>query len=89
MATTGWSPVAAGMERLLAQLRDLTAKHYTVAVCAENATSALGISQSLRDEGFNAAVVDELGSGVQVVAAPVERASYARPWRWPSWPRAT
>ncbi len=70
---TGWSPVAAGMERLLAQLRDLSAKRYTVAVCAENATSAQRISQSLRDEGFNAPVVNELGPGLQVVAVPVER----------------
>ena len=73
VATTGWSPVAAGMERLLAQLRDLSAKRYTVAVCAENDNSASRISQSLRDEGFSAPVVSELGTGVQVVAVPVER----------------
>ncbi len=73
VTTTGWSPVAAGMERLMAQLRDLSAKRYTVAVCAENATSAARLSQSLRDEGFNAPVVSDLGPGVQVVAVPIER----------------
>jgi transcription-repair coupling factor (superfamily II helicase) len=79
LSTTGWSPVAAGMEHLLGQLRDLSAKRYTVAVCAENQTSAQRISQSLRDEGFTAPVADgaapglAVAPGLQVVVAPVER----------------
>jgi transcription-repair coupling factor (superfamily II helicase) len=78
VATTGWSPVAGGVDRLLAQLRDLTARHYGVAVCAETAASAARLAQSLRDEGFEAPVVSELApatqdGGLQVVVAPVER----------------
>ena len=36
ISTMGWDPVAGGQERLLAQLRELRAKRFTVVVCAEN-----------------------------------------------------
>jgi len=71
--TTGWSPVAGGNERLLGQLRELTAKRYAIAVCAESQTSAERLSSSLRDEGFIAPVVAEAGTGLAVVVAPVDR----------------
>jgi transcription-repair coupling factor (superfamily II helicase) len=58
--TTGWDPVAGGNERLLGQLRELTAKRYTVAVCAEHATTAERLANALSEEGFSASVVDEV-----------------------------
>ena len=61
VGTTGWSPIAGGNERLLAQLRELTAKRWTVTVCADNETSAQRLAISLRDEGFTAPVAAEAG----------------------------
>jgi transcription-repair coupling factor (superfamily II helicase) len=73
VTTTGWSPVAGGNDRLLAQLRELTAKRWTIVVSAENESSAGRLSSSLRDVGFIAPVVSEVGSGLQVVVAPIDR----------------
>ena len=70
--TTGWSPVAGGTERLLAQVRGVAAKKFTVVVCAENAASAGRLSRSLRDEGFIAPVTNEVEGDFQVVVAPID-----------------
>ncbi len=74
MTTTGWSPVAAGdgspdgpaarSQRQALHGRGLR---------RERRRARRRLSQSLRDEGFNAPVVSELGAGVQVVAVPIER----------------
>jgi transcription-repair coupling factor (superfamily II helicase) len=69
----GWSPVAGGNERLMAQLRDVAAKRWTIAVCAESSNSAQRLSEALRDEGFVAPVEAEVGTGVTVVVAPIDR----------------
>ena len=61
ISTMGWDPVAGGPERLLAQLRELTAKRYTVVVCAENEGTAARLARSLQDEGLGATVVDRAG----------------------------
>jgi transcription-repair coupling factor (superfamily II helicase) len=57
ISTMGWDPVAGGPERLLAQLRDLMAKRFTVVVCAENEASAGRLARSLQEEGIGAEVV--------------------------------
>ena len=54
ISTMGWDPVAGGPERLLAQLRELRAKRFTVVVCAENGASAARLARSLQDEGIGA-----------------------------------
>ncbi|HET9058278.1 MAG TPA: transcription-repair coupling factor, partial [Acidimicrobiales bacterium] len=78
ISTTGWAPVAGGNDRLLAQLRELSAKHYSIVVGADTTGSAERIASSLRDEGFVASVATEAGTagasdGTQVVVAPIER----------------
>ncbi len=83
ISTMGWDPVAGGPERLLAQLRELTAKRYTVVVCAENEGTAARLARSLQDEGLGATVVDRAGGsgllgvgpggGLRVVVAPIDR----------------
>jgi len=73
VATTGWVPVAGGSERLLAQLGDVVAKSWTVAVGAEGPSSAHRLSANLGDAGFAAPVVDAATAGMQVVIAPLDR----------------
>ncbi|MGH9105071.1 MAG: transcription-repair coupling factor [Acidimicrobiales bacterium] len=78
ITTSGWDPVTGGNERLLAQLRDLSAKRWSLAVGADNQASAERLSSALQGEGFIAPVVEEVGvpgtaGGVRVVVAPIER----------------
>ena len=73
ISTSSWSPVAGGHEAVLAELRRLVAKHFTVVVAAEGPASAERLSRALGGEGFIAPVLDEPGEQLSVVVAPLER----------------
>jgi transcription-repair coupling factor (superfamily II helicase) len=73
ISTSSWSPVAGGPEPVLAELRRLLAKDFTVVVAAETPASAERLSGALQGEGFIAPVVDAPGEQLSVVVAPLER----------------
>jgi transcription-repair coupling factor (superfamily II helicase) len=73
VTVTGWSPVAGGNERLMGQLREVAAKHWSIVVGADNEAVAQRLSAALRDEGFIAPVAAEAGEGARVVVAPLEQ----------------
>ena len=74
LAITGWSPVAGGTDRVLAQLRDVVGNGSRVVVCAEGPASAARLSASLQEEGFIvAAPAGSGGPGLSVVVSPIDR----------------
>ena len=73
LTTRAWSPVAGGNERVLAEIRELSAKKSTVVVCAETEASASRLSTALAGEAVIAPVAEEAGEGSSVVVAPIER----------------
>ena len=70
-------PVHGDRSRFAAQLSELAAQGYAVAVCAEGAGSAARLASVLADEGLSVPVVDAgaplARPGVRVVVAPLER----------------
>ena len=81
ISTMGWDPVAGGPERLLAQLRELTAKRYTVVVCAENEGTPPGWPAPCKTRArrnrsrpaAGAACSAAVPAAVRVVVAPIDR----------------
>ncbi len=76
----GWDPVVGDSERLVNQLRDLTAKGYRIVVCAEGLGSGTRIASALRDAGLPTPLYAEgeadaelAKPGLRVVVQPLER----------------
>jgi transcription-repair coupling factor (superfamily II helicase) len=80
VAATGWDPVVGDGERLTAQLRDLRAQGYRIAVCAEGRGSASRLASLLGEHGLPAPVHETppgaaalTDPGIRVVIQPLER----------------
>jgi transcription-repair coupling factor (superfamily II helicase) len=80
VAASAWDPVVADGDRLVAQLRELTAKGFRIVVCAEGRGSGARLSALLREHGITAPLFEDAppdatltAPGVRVVVAPLER----------------
>ncbi len=88
VAATGWDPVVADGDRIVARVRELTASGYRIAICADGRASGARLSALMSEHGITAPLFDEeppeavlVSPGVRVVVAPIDRGFVYAPAR--------